>query len=853
MPSLEALSGYTSGASLSVTGIPEDQVVHHESGRPAHDVSGSGKQRSRTAERLLAQVAEWLHHEKQKALGKKKHHHHHYKRKMSISPQEDPTTTVSALGELVGNRHRANSLDSESSEVSFDRLQRILDNGVASLGLSSLPPLTPHMGHRQRRSSSARRRPNKKGLHRTASSDTEYVDGDVIVPSCDAVLDNSRTMSYTMGKAGSSSTLFSLPAEGTINNATPTGSGTSPASLLSRRKTKEDAERLAWLTFKSDIIRLAHTLRLKGWRRVPLGDTDAADAVSVERLSGALTNAVYVVTPPSDLSCLTKSTSSVTSIKMPEKLLLRIYGPQVEHLIDRDIELAILRRLAKKKIGPRLLGTFTNGRFEQYFNASPLNPTLLRDSETSIHIARRMRELHEGIELLDHERFEGPGIWKNWYKWVEMAEKRVLYLDNLVQKGKGSSVGWKSNALVCGVKWRAFRCAVEGYQKIIDKFYQNLGVTVRDRLVFAHNDTQYGNILRIHPGDDKSPLLQPINEHKQLVVIDFEYAAANTPGLEFANHFTEWTYNYHDEHAPHACRHTLYPKPDEQRRFLKAYVDHKPDFSVSAANTPLLGPVAGPPAPASSDDMTSTTSVTLANSTRYSGVQTERESQLLQRPGASPTTFSQTSAASSSSIVEFMLDARIPPGGWREEEYRREGEKEHKIRDLMAETRLWRLVNSAQWVAWGIVQAKIKGYPDDSKKTEGYDENKGEREDTPTPIQCPREGDSSILGGQERRQKLNGANNTCASAKQEIVETGTTAGQVVETTKMTQEVPFFGYENEESFSPHESDDVATDEFDYLAYAHDRAMFVLGDCIQAGLIRWEDIDESIHEEVKIIKY
>ena len=31
---------------------------------------------------------------------------------------------------------------------------------------------------------------------------------------------------------------------------------------------------------------------------------------------------------------------------------------------------------------------------------------------------------------------------------------------------------------------------------------------------------------------------------------------------------------------------------------------------------------------------------------------------------------------------------------------------------LMAETRLWRLANSAQWVAWGIVQAQVPGMPD---------------------------------------------------------------------------------------------------------------------------------------------
>jgi thiamine kinase-like enzyme len=37
--------------------------------------------------------------------------------------------------------------------------------------------------------------------------------------------------------------------------------------------------------------------------------------------------------------------------------------------------------------------------------------------------------------------------------------------------------------------------------------------------------------------EGESPLLLPANQHKQLVVIDFEYSNANLPGLEFANHF----------------------------------------------------------------------------------------------------------------------------------------------------------------------------------------------------------------------------------------------------------------------------------------------------------------------------
>ncbi len=86
---------------------------------------------------------------------------------------------------------------------------------------------------------------------------------------------------------------------------------------------------------------------------------------------------------------------------------------------------------------------------------------------------------------------------------------------------------------------------------------------------------QYGNILRLVP-ESESPLLLPTNEHKRLVVIDFEYANANVPGLEFANHFvrqrsahrtfadkskSEWCYNYHDTKRPYACRVSKYPTP----------------------------------------------------------------------------------------------------------------------------------------------------------------------------------------------------------------------------------------------------------------------------------------------------
>jgi len=177
------------------------------------------------------------------------------------------------------------------------------------------------------------------------------------------------------------------------------------------------------------------------------------------------------------------------------KLLLRIYGPQVEHLIDRETELQILRRLARKRIGPRLLGTFTNGRFEEFFYAHPLTPHDLRVPDTSKQIAKRMRELHEGIELLPQEREDGAFVWRNWDKWVDRCERIITWLDAQILAGrqgemKSKAEAWKQRGLVCGVEWPVFRRAIERYRKWLEDQYGGLE-RMKEELVFAHNDVSW--------------------------------------------------------------------------------------------------------------------------------------------------------------------------------------------------------------------------------------------------------------------------------------------------------------------------------------------------------------------------
>lgn len=161
-------------------------------------------------------------------------------------------------------------------------------------------------------------------------------------------------------------------------------------------------------------------------------------------------------------------------------------------MIDREAELQILRRLRRKKIGPNLLGTFINGRFEQFFHARTLTAKDLRVPQTSRQIAKRMRELHDGVELLEEERDAGPFVWQNWDKWVKRCEEVTTWLDHQILLGKPDpanlrSEKWKKRGLVCGVEWAEFRKAVDRYRLWLEKEYGGTA-GVRQQLVFAHND-----------------------------------------------------------------------------------------------------------------------------------------------------------------------------------------------------------------------------------------------------------------------------------------------------------------------------------------------------------------------------
>jgi choline kinase len=233
---------------------------------------------------------------------------------------------------------------------------------------------------------------------------------------------------------------------------------------------------------------------------------------------------------------------------------LRVYGPSSGSLISRPRELHVLHTLSSRyKLGPRIYGTFTNGRVEEYFDSVTLKATDIREPRMSGYIGARMAELHSvdvtTVERLSRGSSIEIGVRKNIQSWLPAA-RGVLALPGITP------------AIRKELDLDVFQNRWESYMKRLKD------TRVDARPVFCHNDAQYGNILRLNKA------MEGVPDHHQIIVVDFEYASPNPAAFDIANHFHEWTANYHGQ-TPHVLDLARYPSLTERRTFLTAYLANR--------------------------------------------------------------------------------------------------------------------------------------------------------------------------------------------------------------------------------------------------------------------------------------
>ena len=96
--------------------------------------------------------------------------------------------------------------------------------------------------------------------------------------------------------------------------------------------------------------------------------------------------------------------------------MVRIFGAGTEEIIDRQEELQRLRKLNCEGFGAKVLGTFGNGRLEEFLEGRIIEVEEMQQPETQKLVARRMANFHALMHVAASPECT---LWTTLAKWYE--------------------------------------------------------------------------------------------------------------------------------------------------------------------------------------------------------------------------------------------------------------------------------------------------------------------------------------------------------------------------------------------------------------------------------------------------
>jgi ethanolamine kinase len=236
-------------------------------------------------------------------------------------------------------------------------------------------------------------------------------------------------------------------------------------------------------------------------------------------LQGGITNRLYAF---------------ADSTKEGKNILVRIYGDNTELFIDRDADNQIFSQLSALNFGVHLLGTFVNGRVEEFLPCTTCRIEDFSDHLTSRLIAHQLSKMHCQPVVGSRE----PVLWSKLNQWIKIASE-LVFIDITKRE--------KYNAL----NIPQIKAEIGKLKVLLDE--------TPSPIVFAHNDLLNGNILK------------PANDNTRVVFVDMEYGGYNYRGFDIGNHFCEFAgFDF-------AKIWTCYPNKAAQYNFFEAYLQASRD------------------------------------------------------------------------------------------------------------------------------------------------------------------------------------------------------------------------------------------------------------------------------------
>jgi len=269
-------------------------------------------------------------------------------------------------------------------------------------------------------------------------------------------------------------------------------------------------------------------------------------------------------------------TNRLNIVELPgyPKVLVRLFGPHTAAVINRQSELVVAKFISKKRVGPRVFGTFKNGRVEGFIEgAVSLTPQLMLDHSISRAVAVAVATLHtlgdpvHHIQQQQQQKQTAAGVTAE----PEVKTTNVSPTASNVSAAAAAAL----NPHAQGSLWKA----IDSWMKLActsgtvftgprKDLYDSLDLPRMQRevvelrallsqleepTVFCHNDLLSGNILHI-----------PTSPQPEITLIDFEYGSMNYRAFDIANHFCEC--------CGFDCDWNQFPDERHQRNFIRAYL-----------------------------------------------------------------------------------------------------------------------------------------------------------------------------------------------------------------------------------------------------------------------------------------
>ncbi len=249
-------------------------------------------------------------------------------------------------------------------------------------------------------------------------------------------------------------------------------------------------------------------------------------------------------------------TNGLVRLSAPDRtdVLVRVYGPNTEQVIDRERENRLFARLSEDGFAPSYLGRFRNGRVEEFLDGyRALEPHEMGDEKWRSRIALRLAELHR------HPPEQAiPRTFCTLRAWLERACDLSF---------SGEQAAAHARLDLPGALRRLSSLTHRFHSTLAPRAVTSAGVRTAIRPILAHNDLLAGNIL--------------VDEATQTVrFIDYEYSGCGYAAFDVANHFCEYA-GFDSNFADH------FPPARVRESFIAAYLgptataDDIADFDIA--------------------------------------------------------------------------------------------------------------------------------------------------------------------------------------------------------------------------------------------------------------------------------